>query len=289
MMRLAAAVLLAQGRRGRESIAQQLAQRGRTARVRSASGVGVVAMLVLPSVRPVAASTSYNRRRQECQRRHTTAGTACIRAYQDIDRVSDRGPAVSALRLRVRSPHVDGKIARWRTSHDVANDRARARPAALKRSRTGSAVERREALRRFGVYAACTAPAMTVLLASRQSEAGSFFNNGDANSGGNSGLGGRRVGRRWRSRPSSAAVVAAADFLAEPRSPCRGDLGRGVSPALSLCRTVTKRPAGRRFEQRSQSCQRSKLSRSTTWRWSALRPAAPSRWLTGTRGAFSRA
>lgn len=49
-------------------------------------------------------------------------------------------------------------------------------------------VERREALRRFGVYAACTAPAMTVLLASRQSAAGSFFNNGDAHRRGRSGL-----------------------------------------------------------------------------------------------------
>ena len=51
-------------------------------------------------------------------------------------------------------------------------------------------VERREALRRFGIYAACTAPAMTVLLASRQSEAGSFFANGDAHRRGHSGLGG---------------------------------------------------------------------------------------------------
>jgi uncharacterized membrane protein YgcG len=52
------------------------------------------------------------------------------------------------------------------------------------------ALERREALRRFGIYAACTAPAMTVLLASRQSEAGSFFANGDAHRRGNSGLNG---------------------------------------------------------------------------------------------------
>ena len=35
-------------------------------------------------------------------------------------------------------------------------------------------VERREALRRFGIYAAATAPALTVLLASRQSQAGKF-------------------------------------------------------------------------------------------------------------------
>ena len=52
-------------------------------------------------------------------------------------------------------------------------------------------VERREALRRFGVYAAVTAPAMTVLLASRQGHAGGFSRNGNANRGGNSGLGGR--------------------------------------------------------------------------------------------------
>lgn len=51
-------------------------------------------------------------------------------------------------------------------------------------------VERREVLRRFGVYAAVTAPAMTVLLASRQSAAGSFFANGDAHRRGKSGLGG---------------------------------------------------------------------------------------------------
>ncbi len=61
-------------------------------------------------------------------------------------------------------------------------------------ARTGSGLERREALRRFGVYAACTAPAMTVLLASRQSDAGSFFNNGDAHRGGKSGLTGGKGG-----------------------------------------------------------------------------------------------
>ena len=53
----------------------------------------------------------------------------------------------------------------------------------------GPSVERREALRRFGVYAACTAPAMTVLLASRQSAAGSFSSNSSANGPGKSGLG----------------------------------------------------------------------------------------------------
>ena len=71
-----------------------------------------------------------------------------------------------------------------------AKDGARAEQAAEQ----ASGMERREALRRFGVYAACTAPAMTVLLASRQSEAGSFFNNGDAHRGGNSGLAGRSGG-----------------------------------------------------------------------------------------------
>ena len=62
------------------------------------------------------------------------------------------------------------------------------------RRKSGTSVERRELLRRFGVYAAVTAPAMTVLLASRQSEAGGFSRNGHANKGGNSGLG----GQRWR-------------------------------------------------------------------------------------------
>ena len=55
-------------------------------------------------------------------------------------------------------------------------------------SHEGGKVERREALQRFGVYAACTPPAMTVLLASRQSAAGSFFSNGDAHRRGGSGL-----------------------------------------------------------------------------------------------------
>ena len=64
-----------------------------------------------------------------------------------------------------------------------------AAPAPVKAA-TGASVERREVLRKFGVYAAVTAPAMTVLLASRQSEAGGFSRNGHANKGGNSGLGG---------------------------------------------------------------------------------------------------
>jgi uncharacterized membrane protein YgcG len=54
-------------------------------------------------------------------------------------------------------------------------------------------MERREVLRRFGIYAAVTAPAMTVLLASRQSEAmGSkrSGNGGGKSSGGGGGGGG---------------------------------------------------------------------------------------------------
>ena len=68
-----------------------------------------------------------------------------------------------------------------------------AAPAPVK-AEAGTSVERRELLRKFGVYAAVTAPAMTVLLASRQSEAGGFSRNGHANRGGNSGLGGRAKG-----------------------------------------------------------------------------------------------
>ena len=70
---------------------------------------------------------------------------------------------------------------------------ADAAPTPVK-AETGASVERRELLRRFGVYAAVTAPAMTVLLASRQSEAGGFSRNGNSNRGGNSGLGGRAKG-----------------------------------------------------------------------------------------------
>ena len=68
-----------------------------------------------------------------------------------------------------------------------------AAPAPVKAA-IGASVERREVLRKFGVYAAVTAPAMTVLLASRQSEAGGFSRNGHANKGGNSGLGGHGKG-----------------------------------------------------------------------------------------------
>jgi hypothetical protein len=52
-----------------------------------------------------------------------------------------------------------------------------------------AAVERREMLRRFGKFAAFTAPAMTVLMASRQGEAGRFFRN-KADHGRNGGKGG---------------------------------------------------------------------------------------------------
>jgi hypothetical protein len=55
------------------------------------------------------------------------------------------------------------------------------------------AVERREMLRRFGKFAAFTAPAMTVLMASRQGEAGSFFRD-KAHHGRNVGKGGSAGG-----------------------------------------------------------------------------------------------
>ncbi len=48
-------------------------------------------------------------------------------------------------------------------------------------------LERREVLQRFGSYAAYTAPAMMVLLSSRQGEAGSFLRKGgDGGDGGTS-------------------------------------------------------------------------------------------------------
>ncbi len=50
-------------------------------------------------------------------------------------------------------------------------------------------LERREVLRRFGTYAACTAPAMMVLLSSRQGQAGSFFKKGGDGSDGGGSLG----------------------------------------------------------------------------------------------------
>lgn len=51
-------------------------------------------------------------------------------------------------------------------------------------------LERREVLRRFGVYAAVTAPAMTVLLASRQSEAMGSRRGGNGGGKGGGGKGG---------------------------------------------------------------------------------------------------
>ena len=54
---------------------------------------------------------------------------------------------------------------------------AGAAPAEQATNDQASSLERREALRRFGVYAACAAPAMTVLMSSRQSEAGGFLRN----------------------------------------------------------------------------------------------------------------
>ncbi len=60
------------------------------------------------------------------------------------------------------------------------------------RSENGTAkgIERREVLQRFGTYAAYTAPAMMVLLSSRQGRAGSFFRKGgDDGDGGSGALG----------------------------------------------------------------------------------------------------
>ncbi len=48
----------------------------------------------------------------------------------------------------------------------------------LNRGRSKQKVDRREILRRFGLCATCTAPAMTVLLSSRSGRAGSFFKSG---------------------------------------------------------------------------------------------------------------
>ncbi len=50
-------------------------------------------------------------------------------------------------------------------------------------------LERREVLQRFGTYAAYTAPAMMVLLSSRQGKAGSFFRKGGDGGDGGSSLG----------------------------------------------------------------------------------------------------
>ncbi len=52
------------------------------------------------------------------------------------------------------------------------------------KERAPRAVERREALKRFGAVAAGTAPAVMVLLSSRNSAAGGFFTSGGNNEGG---------------------------------------------------------------------------------------------------------
>ena len=70
---------------------------------------------------------------------------------------------------------------------------AGAAPAEQATNDQASSLERREALRRFGVYAACAAPVLTVLMSSRQSEAGGFSRNSNrdgASHGGSSGGGG---------------------------------------------------------------------------------------------------
>ncbi len=52
------------------------------------------------------------------------------------------------------------------------------------KERAPRAMERREALKRFGAVAAGTAPAVMVLLSSRNSAAGGFFTSGGEGGGG---------------------------------------------------------------------------------------------------------
>jgi len=83
-------------------------------------------------------------------------------------------------------------------------------------------VERRELLRRFGKFAAFTAPAMTVLMASRQSEAGSFFRN-KAHHGRNGGKDGGAGG-------GGGAAEEVAASPAEVWVSCPEMLAAGASP-----------------------------------------------------------
>ena len=71
---------------------------------------------------------------------------------------------------------------------DDLDTNAGAAPAERATDETAASLERREALRRFGAYAACAAPVLTVLMASRQSQAGGFSRNGNSSrNGGGSG------------------------------------------------------------------------------------------------------
>ena len=91
---------------------------------------------------------------------------------------------------------------------------------------TAEAVERRAVLRRFGAYAAFTAPALTVLMASRQSEAGGFSRNSAHNMAATVGGGGGGP---------VAAVVADAASPADTGRPM-GSPGRGTAPAILFVR-----------------------------------------------------
>ena len=129
---------------------------------------------------------------------------------------------------------------------------------------TTETLERRAMLRRFGTYAAFTAPALTVLMASRQSEAGGFSRNSAHNTGGNS-FGWRRRWRRrwwWRMRL----------LLLRPERPL-GSPGPGHAPAIPL-RSHRGRSS---FDAHwGDACCRSSRCRWTTLPWSLLRP--PERW-----------
>ena len=79
---------------------------------------------------------------------------------------------------------------------DELDSNVGAAPAEHAPNDTASSLERREALRRFGTYAACAAPVLTVLMASRQSEAGGFIRN--SRSAATAVAGRQRRWRRWR-------------------------------------------------------------------------------------------
>ena len=108
---------------------------------------------------------------------------------------------------------------------------AGAAPAEQATNDQASSLERREALRRFGVYAACTAPVLTVLMASRQSEAGGFSRNGTAVAtaaiGGGSGVASAAAAAAAVVVEAAAAAVSPADIQLS----CGRGSGRGGAPA----------------------------------------------------------
>ncbi len=67
--------------------------------------------------------------------------------------------------------------------------KAKTKAARRQEDALAKGLERREVLQRFGSYAAYTAPAMMVLLSSRQGRAGSFFKKGGGKDGGSGSLG----------------------------------------------------------------------------------------------------